>query len=92
MNRATRVIVSTFGALVGMAGIEHGIGEIRQGNIAPDGIMIRSWPDAAFFRILDGEPALTLVPNLLLSGILAVLVSLFFLVWVTLFVQSGGIP
>lgn len=87
MNRATRITVSAFGALVGLAGIEHGIGEILQGNIAPEEIMILSWPDAAFFRVLAGEPAMTVIPNMLITGILAVLASLFFLVWATLFVQ-----
>lgn len=87
MNRATRITVSAFGALTGLAGIEHGIGEILQGNIAPAGTMILSWPDSAFFRVLAGEPAMTVIPNMLITGILAVLSSLFYLVWVTLFVQ-----
>lgn len=33
---ATRTVVAVFGALAAMAGIEHGIGEIRQGGVAPD--------------------------------------------------------
>ena len=68
---ATRVTVSTFGVLAGLAGIEHGIGEVFQGNVAPDWVMIESWPDSEVFDILSGEPAMTLVPNLLLTGILA---------------------
>lgn len=93
MRNATRVTVATFGALAGLAGIEHGIGEILQGNRAPGGLMIQSWPDAEFFRILSGEPAMTIVPNLRLTGILAIGVSLLFLVWTTLFVQRkyGGL-
>ena len=92
MKNATKVTVSTFGVIMGLAGIEHGIGEILQGNVAPDGIMILSWPESAFFRIVGGEPAMTIIPNLLVTGILAVLFSLAFLVWTTLFVQSknGG--
>ncbi len=86
-------MVSTIGALMGLAGIEHGIGEILQGNIAPKGIMILSWPESAFFRIVAGEPAMTVVPNLLVTGILAILFSLIFLVWATVFVQrkNGGL-
>jgi hypothetical protein len=89
---ATRVVVSTLGALMGLAGIEHGIGEMLQGNIAPTGIMFPSWPESAFFRIVGGEPAMTIIPNLLVTGILATIVSLIFLVWATLFVQrkNGG--
>ncbi len=93
MKNATRVMTSTFGALVGLIGIEHGIGEVLQGNIVPDGIMILSWPGSTLFHILGGEPAMTILPNLLVTGILAIFVSLIFLVWATLFVQrkNGGL-
>jgi hypothetical protein len=93
MRNATKVTVSTFGVVAALAGLEHGIGEILQGNRAPDGIMILSWPESAFFRIVAGEPAMTIVPNLLVTGILAVIASLVFLVWVTMFVQRkhGGL-
>jgi len=93
MRNATKVTVATFGALAGLAGLEHGIGETLQGNRAPDGMLIVSWPGSAFFRIVAGEPAMTIVPNLLVTGILAILVSLVFLVWVTMFVQRkhGGL-
>lgn len=46
MRNATRVTVSTFGALAGLAGIEHGIEEILQGNIAPGGFVIKSWGES----------------------------------------------
>ena len=92
MRSATRIVVSAMGVIMGLAGIEHGVGEILQGNIAPEGIVIASWPDSAFFRIVAGEPAMTIIPNLLITGILAVLVSLIVLAWVTLFVHKkrGG--
>lgn len=90
---ATRAVVSTFGAMAALAGLEHGMGEILQGNVAPGGTVFLSWPDSAFFEILGGEPAMSLIPNLLVSGILAILVSLVFLMWATLFVQRkyGGL-
>ena len=87
MRSATRVTVSTFGTLAGLAGIEHGIGEVLQGNVAPEGVMILSWPESELFSILAGEPAMTIVPNLLVTGILAISVSLVFLVWATIIVQ-----
>jgi hypothetical protein len=90
---ATRVTVSTFGAIAGLAGIEHGIGEVFQGNVAPEGVMILSWPDSELFEILAGEPAMTIVPNLLATGVLAILFSLIFVVWATMFVsrKHGGL-
>jgi hypothetical protein len=93
MRNATIVTISTFGALAGLAGIEHGIGEALQGNRAPDGVMIVSWLGSELFRIVAGEPAMTIVPNLLVTGILAILVSVISLVWATMFVQRkhGGL-
>lgn len=93
MRSAIRVTISTFGAFAGIAGIEHGIGEVLQGNHAPSGRQIASWPDAELFRILGGEPAMTIIPNLRLTGILAILVSLLFLVWAICFIErrNGGL-
>lgn len=92
MKSATRVFASTFGGIMALAGIEHGIGEISQGNMAPIGIMILSWPESGFFRSLGGEPAMTVIPNLFITGILTVLISLALLIWSVLFVhrKNGG--
>lgn len=93
MRSATNATVATFGALAALAGIEHGIGEILQGSRAPDGLVIESWPDTEVFRVLSGEPAMTIVPNLRVTGILAILVSLIFLIWTIVGVRRrhGGL-
>lgn len=87
MTSATRILTSTFGALVGIMGIEHGVGEVLQDSMIPGGFMIQSWPASEFFRILGGEPAITILPNLLITGALACLFSLGFLVWSIWFVE-----
>ncbi|HEX6146936.1 MAG TPA: hypothetical protein VF083_09185, partial [Acidimicrobiia bacterium] len=61
---ATRIVVSAFGALAALAGVEHGVGELLQGSVRPSSVVIESWPDTAGFEILSGEPAMTLVPNM----------------------------
>ncbi len=93
MNSATRVVASVFGALAALAGLEHGVGEVLQGNVRAAGLIIQSWPDAAFFRIEAGEPAMTIVPNLLASGVLTIVVSLVFLAWAVGFAhrRHGGL-
>ncbi len=93
VESATKVVVSTFGVLLGIAGIEHGVGEILQGNIAPGGIVIKSWGESKLFSILAGEPAMTIIPNLLITGVLAIIVSLSIMVWAVAFVQrkNGGL-
>lgn len=90
---ATRVVVAVLGALVGLAGVEHGIGEMLQRPVRPEGLFIMSWPDAAVLEILSGEPAMTVVPNLLVTGILAVAAGLAVIVWSIWFVarRHGGL-
>jgi len=93
MRSATRIVASTFGVIVGLAGLEHGIGEILQGSVAPPGVLFESWPDAEVLRVMSGEPAMSLLPNLLLSGILTVLLSIATIVWSIAFVgrKHGGL-
>lgn len=78
---------------MGVAGIEHGVGEVLQGNRTPDGLMILSWPDSAFFRSLSGEPAMTVIPNLFVTGVLAIALSLMFATWAVFGAQRrrGGL-
>lgn len=72
---ATGTVVAVFGALAGLAGIEHGVGEMLQGSGPPPGWVIRSWPEHAAFEALGGEPALTVLPDLLVSGVVTVVVA-----------------
>jgi hypothetical protein len=89
-SSARVVVTRVFGVLVAASAAEHGLGEALQGSRAPAGPFIQSWPDAAFFRIEAGEPALTLVPNLLAAGVLTLLLSTVF-VWRAM-ARSARIP
>lgn len=80
---AARTVASTFGVLAGLGGLTHGVGEILQGNVAPDGIFIDSWTRGPIATNMGGEPGVTVVPNLLLTGMLTVAVSLAVIVWST---------
>lgn len=87
-TRALATTVKAFGVLAGLAGIEHGLGDALQGSVRPEGLMIQSWPDAPFFTALHGEPAMTVIPNLLITGLLAIVASLLFLLWVFRYVEG----
>jgi hypothetical protein len=80
-SRATRVVVGALGAVVGLAGVEHGIGEVLQGPGRPEGLFIVSWPDAAALEVLAGEPAMTVIPDLQVTGVLAIGAGLAAAVW-----------
>lgn len=65
----TIAVASILGIFAGIGGASHGPGEILQGNIASDGIIIEAWPA---LTLLAGEPAMTLIPSFSISGILTV--------------------
>jgi len=80
MNKATTTLFLTLGILAGIMGIEHGIGEVLEGYRPTESIFILSWPTSGFFEIMAGEPAMTLIPNYLITGLLAILFSSIFLI------------
>jgi hypothetical protein len=90
---AAKAIALIFGVLSGLGGITHGVGETLQGNVAPDGIVINSWTQGPIATNMGGEPGMTIVPNLLVTGILTIIVSLAVIVWSVAFVQrkKGGL-
>jgi hypothetical protein len=93
-NSATRSVASWFGAFAGLLGIEHGLFETLQGNVAPGNIMIHAFgppcqPDQAWHAC---EPAMTIIPNLFVTGIIAIIVSCIVVVWAMAFIsrKDGG--
>ena len=85
---ATRAVASTLGVLVGLAGIEHGFFEMLQGNVTPSGIMIEAIGPSQRFWEYGTEPALTIIPNMLFSGILAMIVGLSVTIWAGYFIDK----
>lgn len=80
-------MASTFGLLSGLGGITHGIGEILQGNVTPSGIVINSWTQGPIATNMGGEPAMTIMPNLMVTGLFTIIFSLSTIVWSIVFVQ-----
>jgi hypothetical protein len=95
MRRATKKVAAWLGVVAGIAGLEHGYFEILRGNEKPESLMIASIgppcvPEEAWNAC---EPAMTIIPNFLITGILAVILGLLILLWSGAFVQrrSGGV-
>ena len=90
---ATRITVATMGVLAALAGAEHGVGEIRQGWVAPPAWVFKSWEGTPAFGPVNGEPAMTVVPNLVVTGVLAVVVALAVGLWAVRFAdrRHGGL-
>ena len=94
-NRATRVVASTLGILAGLLGLLHGLYETLQGNVAPSGISILAMgPPCQSNRVWHScFPAVTIIPNFFVTGVLAIIVSLIVTLWAAAFVQRkyGGL-
>jgi hypothetical protein len=92
-NRATRVVASTLGILAGLLGLVHGYLETLQGNVALSGIFILAvGPPCQANRVWhDCFPAMTIIPNFLVTGVLAIIVSLIVILWAAVFVQRKNV-
>ena len=87
-NEATKTVASTFGVLVGLAGIEHGFFEMLQGNVTPSDIMIDAIGTEQRFWEYATELALTIIPNFLVTGILAIIFGLLVTIWAYAFINK----
>jgi hypothetical protein len=95
MNRSARATASLLGIYAGVLGIEHGVFEMLQGNTAPDGLLTNAIgppcdPDAVWHSCF---PAIALIPNLAVTGIVAIAIGLAVLTWAAASVQRkhGGL-
>lgn len=89
--RTSRVAASIIGIIAGFIGVEHGFYEIIQLDKALNGIIFDSISGKSFSNLpisqWSGWPAMTFIPNFLITGIFAILVSLLVMAWAALFVQ-----
>jgi len=84
---ALRATASVFGVYAGLLGMEHGFFETLQGNVAPKGIKILAVGPPGLPFPFGHEPAMTLIPNFLATGILAMTFGLLIMVWAAMLVQ-----
>jgi hypothetical protein len=87
-NRATWIIASTMGILVGLAGIIHGCFEILQGNTTPSSLLSEAIGPSQRFWEYGTLHALTIVPNYLVTGILALSLGVLVVIWAWSFFQA----
>lgn len=82
-----RATASVFGGYAGLLGMEHGYFETLQGNTAPKGLKILAVSPSELPFPFGHEPAMTLIPNFLATGIAAMIVGLAVILWSAAFVQ-----
>lgn len=84
---AVRVTAAMFGVYAGILGMEHGYFEMLQGNVEPKNLKILAVSPSELPFPFGHEPAMTVVPSFLPSGILALFVGLAIIVWSAAFIQ-----
>ena len=86
---ATRVIATTIGVFFGLfSGVNHGFFEFLQGNKPTNSLVINAIGEAQRFWVEGTEPAFTLIPNFMLTGIVSMIVGLAIVIWSIWFLGS----
>jgi hypothetical protein len=88
-NASTRVIASTMGVLVGIGSMDHGLLECLQGARPTPGPIVNALGAGYSWTVWKqgGEAAFTLLPNFLLTGIIATLIGVLMILWSLRFIH-----
>ena len=78
---ATRAIGSVLGIIAGLSGLDHGFFELLQGSTATPSLFVQSIGPAQRMWAYGTEDAFTLVPNFLVTGLLAIAVGASIIMW-----------
>lgn len=87
-NKTTRIITTTIGILLAIAGFEHGLFEVFQGYKPTDDLIIQAIGESMRWWKYGTEEAFTVIPNFLMTGIFAMSVSVFIIIWLLFFVDK----
>lgn len=89
-----RITTALLGVYAGLIAIQHGIFEVFQGNISPDGLLFNAigppcLPEMVWHACF---PAMTLIPNLFASGVATIIIGVMVMLWALFFVSHryGG--
>ena len=83
MRKGRRVAASVLGAFAGFGGPEHGYFEMLQGHVKPDSLVISAIgppcvPEEVWHLC---EPAMTVIPSFLITGIVATVLGIITMIW-----------
>lgn len=81
MNRALGTVLTVVGVIFGISGMNHGFFEALQGFTPTPGLIIKAIGPAQRMWERGTEEALTIVPNFLVTGLLAMGFGLAIIIW-----------
>jgi hypothetical protein len=80
--------VSTLGVLLALGGMDHGLFEVFQGNKPTRGLIVHAIGEQYRMWAYGTEDAFTLIPNFLISGVAAIVVSALIALWSVGFIHK----
>ncbi len=95
--RTNRLAASMIGTIAGLISALHGYGEILHGNNKVTGLLFEANTGRSLLNVPSdqwtGWIAMTIIPNLLVTGIVVIIFSIIFIIWSTVFInrKNGGI-
>ncbi len=92
VNSTTKVVASVFGGIVSIAGVMHGYFEILQGDAAPSSLVVNAIGPAQRIWDYAALHAFTVIPNLSITGILAIIFGLLATLWAVAFIDRKSGP
>jgi hypothetical protein len=94
VRKATRIVAAALGIFAGIGGPEHGYFEIMRGNTRPESLVFPAMgPPCDPEEIWNlCEPAMTVIPSFLVTGIVATLIGILTIIWAAAFIhrRNGG--
>jgi len=80
-SEGARRVAAAAGVCVGISGLDHGFFEVLRGNTPISGLVIQAIGPEQQMWESGTEEAFTVVPNFLITGILAMVVGIAMIVW-----------
>jgi hypothetical protein len=80
-NSGARAVAAALGVCVGVSGLDHGLFETLQGNTPTPGLIVQAIGPSQRMWVYGTEEAFTLVPNFLVTGLLAMVAGLLTIIW-----------
>lgn len=89
IKNSRKLLAIIFGIYAALGSLPHGIGLMLQGHVKSDSIVLDTWTVGPIAENLGGEPGMTIIPNLWISGLLTIIISLIMIAWIIKYIDKN---
>lgn len=87
-NRSAWQMGAMFGVYAALGGLLHGVGEVLQGPVPVETVIIESWAIGPLAEHMGGDPGMTILPTMLMTGVFSLITSTALLIWSLFFLKK----